>query len=146
MKCEACGRETAGGVRLELNAANSYESMHGNRKILTRKDMVPFSMFFCDNCVAKAKKRVGMGQKVLSGMVLAIGAACIGLLLWAHVKNLSSYVILAVIFAGFWAAVRFLTNRMKTEIDRAFVGQVVGRVRSLNRNSWSNGRSWQHLM
>ncbi|MHB0885712.1 MAG: hypothetical protein ACYC6V_06990 [Bacillota bacterium] len=145
MKCEACGRETADGVRLDMNAANSYESMHGNRKVLTRQDMVPFSMFFCNDCLAKARRRVGTGQKVLSSMVLVIGAACIGLLLWAHVKNLSSYVILAVIFLAFWAAVRFLTNRMRTEIDRAFIVQVAGRVRALNRNSWSNGRSWQQM-
>ncbi len=145
MKCDACGRETAGGVTLELKAANTHESIHGNRKTLTRRDVVPFTMTFCESCVAAARKKADFGKKLLSVIVLGLGAASIGLVLWSKQGNAAAYLTLAIIFGGFWAMTMLLIDRKKRELDRSFVGKVADRVRSLERNSWTNGRSWQQL-
>lgn len=142
MKCEQCGREATDGVVVELKAANSHHEMHGNRMIQTRQDFVPFTMFFCRNCLEAAKKRTATGRSILSAIILGIGVALMVISYLVARPEPSAYVILAVLFGGFWAGAMFIIQRNLQEPDRLFALPVHERVRSLDRNSYSNGRSW----
>ncbi|HEY3316124.1 MAG TPA: hypothetical protein VGL40_12715 [Bacillota bacterium] len=146
MKCEHCGREAADGVVLELRAANSRQEMHGNRMMQIRQDFAPFTMFFCRACVEAGKKRTATGKLVLSGIILGLAAALMVISALAAKPQPSAYVILAVIFGGLWAGTMFILNRNLQEVDRLFPLEVGNRVRSLERNSYSNGRYWQDVI